>query len=147
MRQTETLLLAAIIPFVIIAIPLHFLESCQYLEQRLTENGADTLFELGLFSDGSGSEWYLLPGARNPVTQAQVSIARSLTLVGMALPGLLSSLLVYRWLLRSRLSSVALCGKCGYDLRANTTALCPECGTPLPEWQRQRISNLELDAK
>jgi len=25
------------------------------------------------------------------------------------------------------------CSKCGYDLTANTSGICPECGTPIPK--------------
>jgi rubrerythrin len=32
-----------------------------------------------------------------------------------------------------------LCHKCKYDLRGSFTSVCPECGTQIPEGQKQRI--------
>lgn len=29
-----------------------------------------------------------------------------------------------------------ICVNCGYDLRGNTTGICPECGQPIEELQR-----------
>ncbi len=33
----------------------------------------------------------------------------------------------------------SLCLKCGYNLRCNTTGVCPECGTPIPESQKDLL--------
>jgi len=29
------------------------------------------------------------------------------------------------------------CGRCGYDLTGNVSGICPECGTPIPDSQKQ----------
>lgn len=34
------------------------------------------------------------------------------------------------------------CAKCGYDLFANATGTCPECGSPIPPRQRAILSRL-----
>ena len=32
------------------------------------------------------------------------------------------------------------CSRCNYDLRLNQSGICPECGTPIPEDQKQAIA-------
>jgi hypothetical protein len=31
---------------------------------------------------------------------------------------------------------IGQCGECGYDLRGNVSGICPECGTPIPKFER-----------
>ncbi len=33
-----------------------------------------------------------------------------------------------------------LCVECGYDLQGNSSGVCPECGTPIPDTVRQAMS-------
>lgn len=37
------------------------------------------------------------------------------------------------------------CKKCGYDLRADTTGVCPECGTAISEAQKRAIAGADVD--
>lgn len=37
---------------------------------------------------------------------------------------------------------IGRCNQCGYDLRMNTSGLCPECGTPIPSEQAVRITQI-----
>jgi hypothetical protein len=39
-----------------------------------------------------------------------------------------------------RLAKVTECMNCRYDLTGNTSGICPECGTAIPEEQRARLS-------
>lgn len=42
--------------------------------------------------------------------------------------------------LRGRREQLGLCQVCGYDLRGNTSGICPECGEPLPARSVQAAS-------
>lgn len=33
-----------------------------------------------------------------------------------------------------------VCEQCGYDLQGNVSGVCPECGRPVSEWNRQRLA-------
>ncbi len=51
------------------------------------------------------------------------------------LPLLLAALVptALLWWLDRRKYPPGHCGKCGYDLTANVSGVCPECGSPIPE--------------
>ena len=40
---------------------------------------------------------------------------------------------------RGRRDAVGICACCGYDLRGNTSGICPECGTPIPEAMQKEL--------
>ncbi len=35
------------------------------------------------------------------------------------------------------------CQECGYNLTGNTSGICPECGTPIPDDLKQKLANKE----
>lgn len=41
-------------------------------------------------------------------------------------------------------TGLAACEKCHYDLRANTTGICPECGTPLSTYNQMHLAEATM---
>ena len=69
-----------------------------------------------------------------PTAQWQLIFpAWSLLVVTSIPPGLLLALA----LARRRRKQRGLCATCGYDLRGNTSGVCPECGTPVASTVRE----------
>lgn len=48
----------------------------------------------------------------------------------------------YRTARRSEAIDLTRCLGCGYDLKGNTTGLCPECGRAISPWQRAELERL-----
>lgn len=54
----------------------------------------------------------------------------------------LACALFFHWRTQRRKANFTLCA-CGYDLRELSSQVCPECGTPIPDAQRQAISSMQ----
>jgi hypothetical protein len=69
-----------------------------------------------------------------PVADEQIAISRVLLAIaaGAAILLLLGWNRARRKRRRDRLIAANVCVKCGYNLIANTSGVCPECGTPVP---------------
>jgi hypothetical protein len=49
------------------------------------------------------------------------------------LTGVFPGLRALNWLRSPRRARPGFCAKCGYNLTGNTSGVCPECGTPVPQ--------------
>ena len=61
----------------------------------------------------------------------QHSLAMALIVVGIAVAissGVIASIPLVRWGKRTERVKAGLCPTCGYDLTANLSGVCPECG-------------------
>jgi hypothetical protein len=68
----------------------------------------------------------------------RIEVVLPMWVVGSALAGVAALLL---WLERRARPRKGGCDVCGYDLTGNTSGICPECGTPLPEAQRASLAS------
>jgi hypothetical protein len=55
-----------------------------------------------------------------------------LTAAAVALPCLIIAYLVFRWRVRVSRAARHACPRCGYDVTATASGVCPECGGPAP---------------
>lgn len=137
-------------------------------------------FSLSAGLIGAATSYRVSPGAQRPYSQGNgFDFRTSPRLIWMRLPcgqslasgykyrfvrvplwaPLLASavLTAMLWRRERRLPPPGHCRKCGYDLTANTTGICPECGTasyrrpspptPAPQRPLRRVARTESNAK
>lgn len=80
--------------------------------------------------------YYLLPCAV-PISGLPLT-NYSIPLWMLAVPFAVLSFSLRRWRHRPEQGH---CESCGYNLRGNTSGVCPECGTPIPEDLKQRLAD------
>ena len=73
---------------------------------------------------GFGLNWGKTPHSDTYLTYGVCFPHWILTLIFAVLP----AIWFVQWRKRRRLASIGNCPSCGYDLTANTTGVCPECG-------------------
>ena len=100
---------------------------------------AEKLSHADVLAGGNPQDIFLYEENGFPTTTTQLLVASLVCHLIIVVPGVALALLAYEYLISRTEPSHPCCQSCTYNLTGNVSGICPECGTPIPEEQRERV--------